>query len=104
MQDVFRLVRESIPMREAARICGVEADRAGMALCPFHTTIPPACGSMTTTTTASAVTPTATRSIWRRSLPACGPTWQRNSCSKKPEPKQGISNREQVIRNKGGNL
>lgn len=36
MQDVFRLVRESVPMREAARICGVEADRAGMALCPFH--------------------------------------------------------------------
>ena len=36
IKEVFRRVRESIPMREAARICGVEANRAGMALCPFH--------------------------------------------------------------------
>ena len=35
MQDLFKTVKAAVPMREAARLCGVECDRAGMALCPF---------------------------------------------------------------------
>ena len=36
MRDIFKTVKAAVPMREAARLLGVECDRGGMALCPFH--------------------------------------------------------------------
>ena len=36
MQDVFRLVKAAVPLREAARRFGLEANPAGMVRCPFH--------------------------------------------------------------------
>ena len=36
MTDIFREVRERVPAQEAARFYGLQFDRRGWALCPFH--------------------------------------------------------------------
>ena len=36
MKDIFAAIRETVPLREAARRFGLVADRAGMVRCPFH--------------------------------------------------------------------
>lgn len=36
MKNLFQAVKDEIPLPEAARRFGVEANAAGMALCPFH--------------------------------------------------------------------
>ena len=35
-ESVFEAVKQSITVREAAQMCGIEVNRSGMACCPFH--------------------------------------------------------------------
>ena len=36
MQTIFQAVKEAVPLPEAARCCGLEANPGGMTRCPFH--------------------------------------------------------------------
>ena len=35
-ENVFEVVKQSVPLKEAAQMYGVEVNRSGMACCPFH--------------------------------------------------------------------
>ena len=35
-ESVFEAVKQSITVREAAQMYGIEVNRSGMACCPFH--------------------------------------------------------------------
>ena len=35
-ESVFETVKQSITVREAAQMYGIEVNRSGMACCPFH--------------------------------------------------------------------
>ena len=35
-ESVFETVKQSITVREAAQMYGIEINRSGMACCPFH--------------------------------------------------------------------
>lgn len=35
-ENVFEVVKQSVPLKEAAQMYGIEVNRSGMACCPFH--------------------------------------------------------------------
>ena len=51
--DIFTMVKAAVTVRQAAEHYGLQVNRNGMALCPFHMTVTRACMYRMTTTTVS---------------------------------------------------
>ena len=57
---IFEIVKENVNLREAAELYGIDVNRYGKALCPFHNDRHPACMWRTITIIASPVGSTET--------------------------------------------